>query len=206
MKRLGLAVVERRAGADVYRANDQHPQAAHLRALLASPSVAPQSEPLDRTVRLQLRELGAPLAVSGEAAPAAHPEDVLAQGLRLAHRDPSVAKTLPVCLWLNRDKLDPRRLRKSAQAVGEKQTLGFFLELTSALSGDKRFVDWTEHLRDHRVHRLRDFFDMTGSRDWKALAEKNTPPAARNWNFLMNMDEETFRSHFRKFVNEDVSA
>jgi hypothetical protein len=207
MDRLGLALVERDASTATYRANEDHPQATHLRALLAATNApAPLNEAADQTVRLQLRELGAPLAVNGAAPPHSSREDVLADGLRLAHRDPSVARTFPVCLWVNRDKLDPDRLRERALAVGEKQALGFFLELTTALSGDQRFVAWTRGLRDHRVTRPRPFFDTPGTRQWQALAEQNTPASARNWHFLMNMDEDTFRSHFRKFVNADLPA
>jgi hypothetical protein len=205
MKRLGLATAERRGTFTAYRANKQHPQAEHLLALLRPP-LAAVADPGDHEVQLQLRDLGAPLAVAGEPAERPAPEQVLVEGVKLAHRDPAVAKTLPVCLWRNRDKLDPVRLRAGARAAGEKHALGFFLELTTTLSGDKRFARWSRHLRDRRVRRRHDFFDLPGSRAWKALADRNAPAAAHHWNYRMNMDEETFRSHFRKFVDEEISA
>jgi hypothetical protein len=206
MKRIGLATTQRVDGAELYAANLEHPQAEHLLALLAAPTRAPATEATDRELRLQLRDLGAPLAVDGQAPPAESLEAVLADGLELAHRDASVARTLPVCLWKQRDQLRADVLQEEARERGEKQTLGFFLELTSDLSGDPRFRQWAKAVRDERVSRTSDFFYNATSRDAQLLAESRTPRVARRWHFRMNMDEETFRSHFDKFVHEDLSA
>src|SRR5450755_4309084 len=80
------------------------------------------------TVRSWLRDLGAPLTravVANRRAPV--PEQVVVEGLRLAHTDASVARALPVMLWANRDKLrltkfaldplDGGRSREAVQAV-----------------------------------------------------------------------------------------
>lgn len=60
-------------------------------------------------------------------------EETLAQGIALAHREPTVARTLPVCLYRQRDRLRAERLRRHALELGEKRALGFFLDLTSDL-------------------------------------------------------------------------
>src|SRR5262245_8650680 len=55
MKAEGLAVTERRSGAQVYSANHGHPQADALRTLVAAPVSRPTSDPDEaRRLRSQL--------------------------------------------------------------------------------------------------------------------------------------------------------
>jgi hypothetical protein len=208
-------------------------------------------------LRAQLAALGAPLhheAVEPSRGPV---EETVVRGVHLAHRDPDVARTLPVCLYRQRSTLDPERLREHAarlgacpsnaenghvleelshfdavfdlpggfsqtQAVheracvptsltsidysdrllGEKQALGFFLDLTAELSGDRRFAEWMKPLRDRRYRTSRDFFHSASrSRRQLQLAEEKTPEAGRRWQLRMNMDLDAFRSTFEKFVS-----
>lgn len=201
MQAQGLAEVERKGRAQVYRANSSHPQADAFRAVVAAEGSRTTTDPSARKLRGQLRALGAPLqAESPEPSPGPI-EETVARGARLAHRDPDVARTLPVCLYVNRGTLDVGRLRQYARQFGEKRSLGFLLELTADLSGDEEFRAWASLLRDHRDKLPRDFFySATRSRRGRRVSEERTPPAARRWHWRMNMDQDAFRSTFEKFV------
>jgi hypothetical protein len=199
MQALGLAVSERKEGAEVYRANLSHPLADALRELVVAP--ARPAEDSDRHLRGQLKALGAPLQESEEN-PVGLLEEVVVRGVNLAHRDPDVARTLPVCLYRQRHTLQATQLHHFALQLGEKRSLGFFLELTAVLSGDDRFANWTSTLRDRRCKASLDFFHTASrSRLQREVADLKTSAVARNWGLRMNMDMEAFRSTFDKFVN-----
>jgi hypothetical protein len=202
MKKHGLVESERPGAAELFRANFDHPLARALKELLAARPrrFAPVSRDAE-AVRARLMALGAPLLGSSAPSPPSDVETALVDGVKLAHRDPAVARSLPVCLWKLRGSLDRDRLVRLARRAGEKRALGFFLELTSQLAGDTRFVDWVKPLRDHRVTTVVDFFDTPGSRGWDSLSELNTPEAARRWGYRMNLDETSFRSLFAKFTH-----
>ncbi len=205
MQSLGLVVSERKGGADVYRANAAHPMAETLRTLVSSAAPAPDEEDSSR-LRGQLKTLGAPLSQepdeSAQEDTAYTLEETVVRGVRLAHRDADVARTLPVCLYRQRHALSAERLRHHALRLGEKRSLGFFLELTAELSGDDRFALWTESLRDRRCKASIDFFHPTSrSRLQRRAAEDKAPHVARKWGFRMNMDMNAFRSTFEKFVD-----
>lgn len=203
MKAAGLAVAERDGVATVYRANLAHAQAELLTALMAATRSAHADSSADsneRRLRGELAALGAPLAgpVSRDRRPP--PEHVLAAGLVLAHRRPTVARVLPVAFWRQRSRLDYERLERAATRRNERQALGFYLELTGQLGGDRRLVRRAGGLRDHRRTALQPFF--SGGRGVFAmeLARKRSPALARRWGFLMNMELESFASAFRKHV------
>jgi len=200
MKALGLVTSERADGAEVFRANDSHPLADALRQLVAAPTRLGDDDDA-RCVRGQLVALGAPLQADAEALSGTIDEAIV-RGVHLAHRDPSVARALPVCLYRLRETLDPESLRRHAIRFGEKRALGFFLDLTTELSGDRRFAAWAKPLRDQRCTASRDFFHIgSQSRRHQRLAYEKTPRVARRWGLRMNTDVEAFRSMFRKFVH-----
>jgi hypothetical protein len=200
MEALGLVVSERQGGAQVYRANQSHALADALRALVTA-SVPSAAEHPDRQVRGQLAALGAPVQHEPVEPPRGPVEDTVVRGVHLAHHDPDVARTLPVLLYRQRDRLDPARLHRHAVQLGEKRSLGFFLDLTAELSGDRRFAAWATTLRDRRCKAPHAFFHAASrSRRQHRLAEERTPPVARRWGLRMNMDVNAFRSTFEKFV------
>jgi hypothetical protein len=206
MEAVGLVVPERQNRALVYRANSAHPLADALRAMVAPP-LRPAEDVEVRRVRAQLAALGAPLQHEAvEPADGSPVEEAVVRGVRAAHRDPDVARTLPLCLYWQRDKVDPMQLRHYAAQLGEKQSLGFFLDLTAELSGDRRFATWMAPLRDGRCTASRPFFcGHAHSRRERQLAEKRTPPVARRWGWRMNMDLDSFRSTFEKFEPHAVA-
>ncbi|MEW5849050.1 MAG: hypothetical protein AB2A00_09550 [Myxococcota bacterium] len=202
MKDLELVISERRGAAEVFRANPDHPDAALLRQLVQRRPVSPPRDEHAETVRGWLRDLGAPLVNGRAATPAPSEEDALADALKLAHRDASVARVLPLCLWYHRNHVDVARLGDRARADGEKHALGFMLDLTAEVCGDKRFAQWARELRDRRRRVVRDFFHgAPTSRRARELAERNTPDVARRWGYRMNMDLENFRALFQKFAH-----
>src|SRR5438093_12486060 len=163
MKAAGLTVAERNGVATVYRANLAHPQGDVLTALLkATPSGRGDSE--EQRLRGRLAALGAPLAGPAPRNRRLLPEEVLADGLVLAHHSPTVARVLPVAFWRQRDKLDHERLERAATQRDERQAVGFYLELTGQLGSDRRLVRRAQGLRHRRPPALRPFFsDGPGS-------------------------------------------
>ena len=152
--------------------------------------------------------MGAPLtrvAVATQRAP--DPEQVVVQGLRLAHTDASVARALPVMLWANRDTLRLADLVRRARRAKEGATLGFFLDLTSELAGSRPFAAAYADLRQDRPRAETFFFEgAEKSLVGKELAALNTPPVARRWRFLMNMPLDSFETLFRKTFGAPPSS
>ena len=196
MKAAGLTVAERDGVATVYRANLAHPQADVLTALLTAPPAHGASE--ERRLRGRLAALGAPLGGPAPATRHPPPEEVLADGLVLAHHNPTVARVLPVAFWRQRAKLDYERLERAATLRDERQALGFYLELTGQLGGDRRLVRRASRLRDRRRTTLRPFFSGGRGSFARAAAQERSPGVARRWGFLMNMELESFATTFQK--------
>src|SRR5262249_49168876 len=202
MGRYQVVASSHEGGKDVYAANLEHADADVLRRLATSrPRMAPPRDERADTLRRSLRAMGAPLAVEPTTEKEALDEGTLVDGVKLARRDPVVARALPVCVWHQRDRVDPDRLVAAAREKGEKQALGFFLELTGQLSGDRRFARWAKSLRDRRVTSVHDFFDFPAAYGSQKLAKQRTPRVAEKWGFRLNMDLETFDSLFRKFAD-----
>ncbi len=60
----------------------------------------------------------------------------MTEALKLSHEDATVARALPVAFWKNRRRLALQLLRDEAERWNQRQTLGFFLDLTAQLSGE----------------------------------------------------------------------
>ena len=199
MKAAGLTVAERDGIATVYRANLPHPQADVLTALLkATPRARGDSE--EQRLRGRLAALGAPLAGPAPSNRRLPAEEVLADGLVLAHHSPTVARVLPVAFWRQRDKLDYERLKRVATQRDERQALGFYLELTGRLGGDWGLARRASGLRDRRRTALRPFFSGGRRSFARAAAQEKSPALARRRAFLMNMGLDSFRTVFEKFA------
>lgn len=199
MERAGLANSSAHANTVEYRANFAHSQSALLRRLLATNDVTETSEPHDDEVRSWLVHYGAPLAAVTTTASAPSLETVLVQALRVAHRDPSITRSLPVLLWQRRNELDWASLAESAKAAREEHTLGFFTELAGLLAHNRELQTKARSLRDARRRVLRPFFDGQRGRYGRAIAAQNTPAVAKRWGYEMNMPLQSFASTFEKF-------
>lgn len=202
MRRAGLACVERVGAELLYRANDAHPQADLLRRLVTAPDEQPAAAESDHDERVRgwLATIGAPLGAAESSSSALPLEQGLAEALSLAHRDPTVARVLPLVLWRQRERLDFARLQREAVRRDEGQALGFFLEFAGKISNERRLVQAAASLRDRRRRRVRLFFSGPHGPHALAATRRNTPPEARRWGFLMNMGVDSFRSTFAKFA------
>lgn len=156
------------------------------------------SDPDDDRLKGQLAHYGAALyGPEPDPGTVPPPETVLADGLRLARKNASVARTLPLALWKTRDKLDLDLLLKEGRRRGQDRTLGFFLCLTSQLSGDPSFREESRKLKVLLPSSPTQFFQPTTMRE-RNLAEVRTPEVARDWGFRMNMGMDSFESMFAK--------
>lgn len=211
MHEAGLAARSCVGTATVFEADAGHPRARVLRELLrrgqGREGASTRDAREDQNLRSWMKAWGAPLSARPAAGARPPLERVLARAAALAHRDASVARSLPVFLWRNRSRLDFEQLRGEAQREGEKQTLGFFLELAGVLGNDPELRARAEGFRDHRVRRDRYFFFETRSALARRLARERTPAVARKWHLLMNLSQETFASTFEKFrTDAEVSG
>ena len=197
----GLVSVRGEGAREVYAAAKDHPDADLLRRLVASkPSSAAPRDEAAETVRRRARSLGAPLPVPPEPVPDAAREQAVVEAVRLARRDATLARVMPVLLWRQRDKLDLERLRAAALRAHEKHALGFLVALTAELAGDDSLRAWAERLRDHRARGVRPFFVLPSARTARSLAARRTPQVARDWGFSMDLDLDSFRTAFDKHV------
>jgi helix-turn-helix protein len=202
MERLQLVVSHHEGRKEVFAANAAHPEATLLRALVASDQSPPTSAATegDEDLKRSLVSLGAPLrGFARLPVPEAERLAVLVKGVTLARRDATVARALPICFWYSRDALDARALAALAPRAEDRHALGFFLELAAELGGDRRLLGLAETLRDRRMTSVREFFQSPSAR--KSTAREF--PLATKWGFQMNMDLESFRSLFDKFVKRD---
>ena len=199
MKDFGLVTVRVEAGHEVYAAAHAHPDAELLRRLVASkPDSAPPEDDDAAVVRGRARSLGAPLAVPPRPVSPDGREEALVEAVRLARRDATLARVLPVALARQWKTLHHERLKDVAVRSRAKHALGFFLALTAELSGDKALRQSAETFRDHRVTSLRLFFTLPSARASRDLAERRTPRLAREWGYLMDLDLASFKSAFAK--------
>lgn len=197
MRRLELVLSERREGSTVFSANRRHPRAGALEALLALP-VQGAGDRADDSTRARLAALGAPVLVGKAPRARGAVEDALVAGVALAHKDPALARSLPVAFYRQRDRVDPKRLVALARERSEKAAVGFFLDLTGQLCGDRRFSTWAKALRDRRVHARRPFF-YTRAASLQSQAQPDQSPAvAHRWGFRLGMTLGDFQSLFEK--------
>jgi transcriptional regulator with XRE-family HTH domain len=159
-----------------------------------------EARPEADLVQAWLAHLGAPLygSASVPANEVPRPERVLAEALPLARQDATIARALPVALHRTRASLDFPLLRRLAKERGQERALGFFLELTSELSGDKDLAGQARPLAGlRRRKRASQFFPVRSAAE-RRLGELKTPPTALRWGFRMNMSVDSFASMFRK--------
>ena len=199
MRRLDLVHALRSHGAVTFEANTGHPQAGPLRQLLEVSPPSTVSERADASVRSRLASLGAPLLARIAKRRAVRPlEELLVDGVELAHRDPAVARTMPVTFFRQRNEVDPVRLALAARDRSEKAAVGMFLELTTAVSGDRRFSAWAAALRDRRVHVRRPFFHTRSALLRPGEMPDLGPAQARRWGYRLDLSLDDFQSMFDK--------
>ncbi|HUB05521.1 MAG TPA: hypothetical protein VMB50_00890 [Myxococcales bacterium] len=201
MKLLGLVVSRRENAAEVFRANEASPFAQVLHELSRPVPSMLAADPAAVRTRGELRTLGAPLL--DPPVDVSEVEAALVRGAALSHRDPTVARVLPLCFHRSvRDRhLDVDRLLRLARDSSEKQAVGFFLDLTGSLSGDRRLKRWASRFRDRRCAEGARSFFVESSPAAREAASQNTPAVARRWGLRMNMGLGAFKSMYEKHVD-----
>ena len=150
-------------------------------------------------IRDNLARLGAPLGAAGTSKTELTTEEVAVHALVLARRDATVARSLPLFFAKNANELNYNKLIFLATQMNLKPMLGFFLDLTGYLSGNKKLTKLAHKLYDKRRKKDSFFFlkaKMTPLQ--RQLSELNTPRVARKWHFLMNMGMDSFETLFQK--------
>jgi hypothetical protein len=183
---------------------------ALLRTMKMGLAVVPRDDaPTDEDVLASwLAHYGAPLyGEITESAKTMSVEETLAKGLVMARKSGTVARALPCAFWTSREKLNLQDLLDRSKRLKQSKALGFFLDLTTVVSGRAipTFEKIANSLRARHaptplLSRPEQFFTPTTKRE-KALAELCTPEVARRWGFRMNMDLECFVSLFRKVMS-----
>lgn len=165
--------------------------------LLARDGGSPAHVPARTSVYESLKAYGAPLAGwEGRATLAL--EEALAQGLRLAHEDSTLLRTLPVVFARQAQGLDASRLTARARQLGCEAELGMLLELTAQLTGDSRLGELAralEHAR--RPTEPRFFFEPRGPMERK-YTPLRTHALMRRWGFFLDMPPDVFGSLLAK--------
>ena len=167
-----------------------------FRMTLTKPPPSPLAPP--EVVRGWLRAVGAPL-VRGRwiTRPAPPLEQLVAEGVRLAHEDGWVALAMPIVISRNRARLRLDELTRIACKAGEGAALGVFLDLTAELANDGVLADAAASLTASSSPT--DFFTGAGASFARhALVTAKAPPAARRWGFRMNVSLNRFEGFFRK--------
>ena len=129
-------------------------------------------------------------------------EEVLVKALSYSRENPIVARTLPVVLAKNEARLKNfQKLREFVKQEGQENTLGFFLDLTSELTGNAFYKELSKEFEPSE-HALQDFFLKFNEkgRYGKYVLNMNTPVIARKWGFTINISLESFQAVFKKFM------
>ena len=192
----GLILVEAVGGADVVRANLEHPGARPLRSLLRLPGEAPREASTGREAREALVWWGAPLAGVPRVRRFELTETIL-RGLEEARHDGTVLRVLPVVLARNLDGIDWAQLREAARRRKLKAELGLLVELTAELLGRPSLKLPVAALMDRRRRTMR-FFPEVKNRFETELARQRSPAVAQRWGFWMNVSEGSFRATLEK--------
>ena len=199
MRPLGLLRTKQVGRAVVCSWNAGSSASQALTSLLSAATREKSGAPTDEVLYWNLRRMGAPLALAGSKGEPLTKEETLGYSLDLTRRQPEVARVWPVVYARHREELDRQELAHLAGRLGQKRTLGFFLELTGTLLGEPVLPDEVNRGHDRRFRKTQDFFTSESSERARALAELRTPDVAKNWQFRMNMPLESFKTSFDKF-------
>lgn len=197
LEEAGLVEVQALGSAHVVRRNPKSPASEALSALLRAAREA-STGGSERNVRRSLAAYGAPLAGEEPRATLSLSE-TLVRALKLARRDATVLRVLPVVVAKHVHELDWTDLVERAHRTNVRSELGMLLDLTADVAHLPALRARTAELRDARRKRPRYFPAAQGTFE-KQLAVKRTPEAASRWHFLMNMTEESFREMVSKHV------
>lgn len=197
----GLGVVEMRKDGNAKRVvvNRKNPNTKLLLALFATNAT---NYPRLQKARANLSQYGGLLVFTVEPdRPLVPLEQAVVDALRVCHDDPAMFETVAPVLWLNRDKVNLAKLVQLAELHECKRRLGLAMDLTTELSGERKFAEAATALHDKRYSKVENLFSPDGKFHLDTgleLAKRRTPPVAYRWNYMMNLDLEDMQSMFRK--------
>jgi hypothetical protein len=204
MESVGLAKSSYVGTKHFFEPNLDHPHRAVLESLIKASLRQAQRDSLADATLTFLAKMG-----GGVVPPENRPkvsqwslEEGLVQALRVSHTHPTVARVLPLVLFKTWKHLDFEALKEKAIKLGEKRTLGFFLDLTSEIAPELKrdFKKEALALRDRRFKKEQPFFRNSKKGSFlEKLERAKTPQVAKRWHYTMNMEIDSFRSHFNKF-------
>jgi DNA-binding transcriptional ArsR family regulator len=200
LEEAGLVELQAFGPAHVVRPNRRNPASHALAELLraARKGDTANSASSEQRVRGSLVAYGAPLSGEEPRAAFSLPETLL-RALKMARRDATVLRVLPVVVAKHANDLDWTDLLERALRMNLRNELGMLLDLTADVAHLPGLRSHAAELRDGRRKRPRYFPSVDGAFE-KQLAAKRSPKAASRWHYRMNMTEESFREMVSKHV------
>jgi DNA-binding Lrp family transcriptional regulator len=198
LAKAGLVTVGAVGASDLVRGNTSHPAAKPLVDLLRAAEMVSDAPLDDAVVKETLTAYGAPLLAykAGRHMPL---EVALVRALRLAKRDGTLLKVLPVVVAKNAQTLNWAALKENAKREKLKAELGMLVEMTADYAQKPELKEKVRDLEDGR-RSVASFFSEPRNKYERELAESATPAAARKWHLLMNLGEDTLRSTMLKHL------
>jgi hypothetical protein len=200
----GIVTAERFGNLCRFSPNQEHPSFVPLKELLrvvgsGHGSAAKQAN--SRQLRSRLAALGAPLSTDATAKQPLEAEKTIALAIKSSHGDAELLRVLPHVIQTNCDNLDWETLKQEASTLGERNSLGFILELTYALYRNKQMLEMAKGLRDARYKKRR-YYQPHLTHYEAQLARKNSIHLAKKWNYWLNMGLDSFEAIKDKYHNE----
>lgn len=129
-------------------------------------------------------------------------EELLVKAVVLAKDNSSLLRTLPLLAKRLGSGLSAPQLVYWSKQHHVDRELGFLLDLTANLSGDKKYSTLARQLKDKRWSKQSSFLKREENlKGFQAkLAEQNTPELAKKWFLTLNMGLDSFRSTYLKFA------
>lgn len=149
LARAGLVSVESVGGADVVRADRDHPAAGPLVQLLSIAAVPPARRHEDPELKDSLAHFALP-ARAGKRRRHLTLEVTLARGLATARREPTILTSVAIVLLRNRGAIDWAVLREEARRLKVKHELVSVVELAAEVSGRAELKAQVTDLKDRR--------------------------------------------------------
>lgn len=197
----GVVRSRKRDGAILFRSNLDETATDALAKLFGQPAsaVVESRAPSAEQVKVSLLQGGAPLVLDTKSKAAdCSVEELLVWAALLAKKESAVARVLPVFIYKNLQSFDFAKLYFWSKQLAAKHEVGLFVSLAGELGNSGKLVKEARRFRDKRVKETREFFLNQSSSSQRELAERNTPPLARQWKFRMNMSMDSFRSTFER--------
>lgn len=201
MEELGLVKKELHGRSTLYSSSLSKEDKSLLKKLFPDELEASQNK---SNFGSTLMELGLPYVGNVDdlgQEPFADLEELAVRAVEKAKSSATLARALPVVLAKLLLGLDKHRLLYWAKKYEVKKELGFFVELTGALSKDKRLKKLAQYFYDNRWSKDDFLFeDEKNSKGYQArLVAENTPQLAKHWHLKMNMGLDSFETLFEKF-------